>query len=80
MDIKTAQLNFGGNPLPVFETDAVAIFDPAVDYLYVSQIEFDLFFVGPLQAIYNGGGVKDEFLVCTDNECFFNVTCDAVKK
>jgi hypothetical protein len=62
----------------VLEFEATAIFDPAVDYLYVSQIEFDEFFVGALQAIYNGGGIQDEFLVCTDEKCFFNITCDAV--
>jgi len=79
VNILTAQFSDShGNTYPLIEYGANAIFDPAVDYLYVTQYEFDEFFIGSLQSAYNGDIKKgdDYWLVCTNEQCFFNTTCD----
>jgi len=60
---------------PFVEFNTTAIFDPQVDYMYVNQLEFDMFMAPILHKIYN-----DTSFNCTDNECHWNTTCDKVHR
>jgi hypothetical protein len=49
VNIQSAQLSLpDGTDLPLLEFGANAVFDPSVDYLYVTQYEFDKFFLPSL--------------------------------
>ena len=63
-----------GKVYPFVEFETFATFDPEVDYMYVNQLEFTSFMVPVLKEVYGSD------LICTDNECHLNKTCDAVEK
>ena len=54
---------------PFVEFNTTAIFDPAVDYMYVNQLEFDMFIQPIFKEIYG------DSINCTENYCFFNMSC-----
>lgn len=66
----------GGTSLPVIDTNpnVMVVFDPQVDYLYMTQFFFKLLFKDKIQQIYG------DAITCSDSECMFKTQCALIQK
>ena len=73
-DVSMSYFKMNGETYPFLEYQALAVFDPQVDYLYVNALEFGNLIIPALKAMYG------DDIGCTKTECYFVRTCNEAKR